>query len=159
MIDFKSMFNSSKILYDFAKDSQKDDIIEFCQQESEFNMVSSEHLKDFILDSVNFSKSIIALNRDKIVGCILIGYDEEKNNKRYREIIILRVDPSFRGKDIADTLVKKVESSARNNAIDIMLVEVYKQLKTHSFWKKYGYKLFNIYNEHSLEVYVYRKIL
>jgi GNAT superfamily N-acetyltransferase len=135
------------------------EVIEFFKNEDEFNMVTKEHLQDFIEHSTNPRKSFTALNNGKIIGAVLVDFDTTSNRKTNREITVLRVDPKFREKGVATELVMKVESAAMNNAIDYMIVQVFKQLKTHEFWKKRGYALINILKEGSLEVYMYRKKL
>lgn len=157
---FKDFFNQNKIEYRNVSNNDIDEILSLCQNEPEFNsIVSKNEIKEYIIDSVNFKKSLVALNKDKIIGILLISPDDHTNKKTIREIVILWVHPDLRKRGIGEQLVRNVESSSRNNGIDLLTIQVYKQLKTHDFWKNIGYKLYNIYSEDNTEVFMYRKNL
>lgn len=160
MKSFKDFFNQNKIEYRNITNDDIDAVIRICQNEPEFNNIESQNnIKSYLLDSVNFKKSIIAINKNTIIGCILISPEEKYNDKIIREIIILWVDKDFRKRGIGEKLVRDIESSSRNIGTDSIIVQVYKQLKTHDFWKKRGYKLYNITSEAGNEVFMYRKKL
>ena len=157
MISFKDFFNSNKIVYDFVKNEQIPEIIKFFQDEHEFDIIPKNIIKTNILNNTNFKKSIVALSENKIIGCLLVSQDEHRNNRTIREFIMLRVLPKFRNIGVADTLIRKGESGAMNNGIDIIQVKVFEKIKVHDFWKSYGYKLINITSANGYDIFVYNK--
>jgi GNAT superfamily N-acetyltransferase len=158
----ENMLKQNNISFNNITKDDINNVIKFVINEPEFKIMPQQDLKNYIMDHVDFKKSIKATVHGEIIGTILVGTpdflndDEIYKDKNNFEIVVLVVKQDYRKQNVGLNLVKKIESKFLSS-YDNIVVQVYKSLKTHKFWKNLGYEFYKTIEDEIEPVYIYIK--
>lgn len=137
------MYNSSKIITDFAKVDMKENIIEFLEKvDLLFPIPLSEkvNIKEYVEKVLDNGKIIVSMCEDNIVGINLFYANDIITRQAW--ISTIAVDENFKSKGIGTTLISKMkEYCIKNKMKEIILYTHNKNERAIKLYNKNGFKI------------------